>query len=43
MITDALIPPQYPDAPNSWYGAILVAAVVTAMVIIYKTESTLPW
>jgi len=34
---------KYPDAPNSWYGAILVAAVVTAMVIIYKTDSTLPW
>ena len=43
MITDALIFPQYPDAPNSWYGAILVSAFVTAIVIIYKTDSTLPW
>jgi hypothetical protein len=37
------MPPQYPDAPNSWYGAILVSAIITAMVIIYKTDSTLPW
>ncbi|KAI0256212.1 OPT oligopeptide transporter [Lactifluus subvellereus] len=34
---------KYPDAPNSWYGAILVSAFITAMVIIYKTDSTLPW
>ncbi|KAH9176674.1 OPT oligopeptide transporter protein-domain-containing protein [Lactarius sanguifluus] len=34
---------KYPDAPNSWYGAILASAFVTAMVIIYKTDSTLPW
>ncbi|KAF8271274.1 OPT oligopeptide transporter [Lactarius quietus] len=34
---------KYPDAPNSWYAAILVAAFITAMVIIYKTNSTLPW
>ncbi|KAI9442444.1 OPT oligopeptide transporter protein-domain-containing protein [Lactarius indigo] len=34
---------DYPDAPNSWYGALLAAAFVTAMVIIYKTDSTLPW
>ncbi|KAI0305502.1 OPT oligopeptide transporter protein-domain-containing protein [Multifurca ochricompacta] len=33
---------KYPDAPNSWYGAVLVAAFITAMVIIYKTDSTLP-
>lgn len=43
MLTGGLIPDQYPDAPNSWYGAILVFAVVTAIVIIYKTGSTLPW
>jgi len=34
---------KYPDAPNSWYGAILVYAFVTALAIIYKTDSTLPW
>ncbi|KAH9040057.1 OPT oligopeptide transporter protein-domain-containing protein [Lactarius pseudohatsudake] len=34
---------KYPDAPNSWYGAVLASAFVTAMVIIYKTDSTLPW
>ncbi|KAN0125414.1 oligopeptide transporter, partial [Lactarius tabidus] len=34
---------KYPDAPNSWYGAILVSAFVTAIVLIYKTDSTLPW
>ncbi|KAF8271942.1 OPT oligopeptide transporter protein-domain-containing protein [Lactarius quietus] len=34
---------KYPDAPNSWYGAILVSAFVTAIVIIYKSNSTLPW
>ncbi|KAH9057304.1 OPT oligopeptide transporter protein-domain-containing protein [Lactarius vividus] len=34
---------KYPDAPNSWYGALLASAFVTAMVIIYKTDSTLPW
>lgn len=34
---------KYPDAPNSWYGATLAAAFITALVIIYKTDSTLPW
>lgn len=34
---------KYPDAPNSWYGAVLVCAVITALAIIYKTDSTLPW
>ncbi|KAI9461265.1 OPT oligopeptide transporter [Lactarius psammicola] len=34
---------KYSDAPNSWYGAILVSAFITAIVIIYKTDSTLPW
>ncbi|KAI0306821.1 OPT oligopeptide transporter protein-domain-containing protein [Multifurca ochricompacta] len=35
--------PVYPDAPNSWYVTILVFAFITAMALIYKTESTLPW
>ncbi|KAI0268601.1 OPT oligopeptide transporter [Gloeopeniophorella convolvens] len=34
---------KYPDAPNSWYAVVLAAAFITAMVIIYKTDSTLPW
>ncbi|KAI9442371.1 OPT oligopeptide transporter protein-domain-containing protein [Lactarius indigo] len=34
---------KYPDAPNSWYSAILVSSFITAIVIIYKTDSTLPW
>ena len=34
---------QYPDAPNSWYIVILIVSVITALVIIYKTDSTLPW
>ena len=34
---------QYPDAPNSWYFITLVASIITALVIIYKTDSTLPW
>ncbi|KAH9176603.1 OPT oligopeptide transporter protein-domain-containing protein [Lactarius sanguifluus] len=34
---------KYPDAPNSWYGAILASAFITAIVIIYKTDSILPW
>ncbi|KAI0066210.1 OPT superfamily oligopeptide transporter [Artomyces pyxidatus] len=34
---------KYPDAPNSWYMVVLAAAFITAMVIIYKTNSTLPW
>ncbi|KAH9083789.1 OPT oligopeptide transporter protein-domain-containing protein [Lactarius deliciosus] len=38
-----LLASRYPDAPNSWYGTVLAAAFVTAMVIIYKTDSTLPW
>ena len=34
---------QYPDAPNSWYIVTLMASIITALVIIYKTDSTLPW
>lgn len=43
MPIDVLMFPQYPDAPNSWYAAILVCAFVTALGLIYKTDSTLPW
>ncbi|KAI0049000.1 OPT oligopeptide transporter [Auriscalpium vulgare] len=34
---------KYPDAPNSWYILTLIASIITALVIIYKTDSTLPW
>jgi len=34
---------KYPDAPNSWYWATLLASIIMALVIIYKTDSTLPW
>lgn len=34
---------QYPDAPNSWYYAIFVVSFVMALVVIYKSDSTLPW
>ena len=34
---------KYPDAPNSWYIVVLIASIITALVLIYKTDSTLPW
>jgi OPT family small oligopeptide transporter len=34
---------KYPDAPNSWYAATLVISIITSLVLIYKTDSTLPW
>ncbi|KZV70159.1 OPT superfamily oligopeptide transporter [Peniophora sp. CONT] len=34
---------KYPDASNSWYLAVLFIAVITSLVLIYKTNSTLPW
>ncbi|KJA26235.1 hypothetical protein HYPSUDRAFT_307929 [Hypholoma sublateritium FD-334 SS-4] len=34
---------KYPDAPNSWYIVCLAISVLMALVIIYKTDSTLPW
>lgn len=34
---------KYPDAPNSWYFAVFVVAFVISLVVIYKTNSTLPW
>ncbi|KAH8115217.1 OPT oligopeptide transporter protein-domain-containing protein [Phellopilus nigrolimitatus] len=33
----------YADAPNSWYALTLVASALVALVVIYKTNSTLPW
>lgn len=34
---------KYADAPNSWYGAILLISCIVGLVVIYKAESTLPW
>ncbi|KAJ6513070.1 OPT oligopeptide transporter protein-domain-containing protein [Mycena sanguinolenta] len=34
---------KYPDAPNSWYFITLILSVIVGLVIIYKTDSTLPW
>ncbi|KAI6039134.1 OPT oligopeptide transporter protein-domain-containing protein [Pisolithus marmoratus] len=34
---------KYPDAPNSWYGLTAVLSLIIALVVIYKSDSTLPW
>ncbi|KAG6376476.1 OPT oligopeptide transporter protein-domain-containing protein [Boletus reticuloceps] len=34
---------KYPDAPNSWYYTTFVVAFAVALVVIYKSNSTLPW
>lgn len=34
---------KYPDAPNSWYFVTFVLSIFVALVVIYKTDSTLPW
>ncbi|EGN99901.1 hypothetical protein SERLA73DRAFT_106779 [Serpula lacrymans var. lacrymans S7.3] len=34
---------KYPDAPNSWYFVTFIISVIIALVVIYKTNSTLPW
>jgi len=34
---------KYPDAPNSWYIVTLAISIVISLVVIYKTDSTLPW
>nr|GAT45290.1 OPT oligopeptide transporter [Mycena chlorophos] len=34
---------KYPDAPNSWYFVTLLISLIIALVLIYKTNSTLPW
>ncbi|KAG1827141.1 OPT oligopeptide transporter protein-domain-containing protein [Suillus subaureus] len=34
---------KYPDAPNSWYLLTLVLSFTVGLVVIYKTDSTLPW
>ncbi|KAG2138199.1 OPT oligopeptide transporter protein-domain-containing protein [Suillus cothurnatus] len=34
---------KYPDAPNSWYFVVFLLSFVIALVVLYKTDSTLPW
>ncbi|KAH0827049.1 OPT oligopeptide transporter [Lanmaoa asiatica] len=34
---------KYPDAPNSWYYVTFLVSFVVALVVIYKSDSTLPW
>ena len=34
---------QYPDAPNSWYFTVFLLSFIVALVVIYMTDSTLPW
>ncbi|KAG2111691.1 OPT oligopeptide transporter protein-domain-containing protein [Suillus discolor] len=34
---------KYPDAPNSWYLLTFVLSFIVGLVVIYKTNSTLPW
>ncbi|KAG2041638.1 OPT oligopeptide transporter protein-domain-containing protein [Suillus americanus] len=34
---------KYPDAPNSWYLLTLVLSFTVGLIVIYKTNSTLPW
>lgn len=33
----------YDDAPNWWYGTILVLSTVAGLVMLYLGKSTLPW
>ncbi|OJA09368.1 hypothetical protein AZE42_08539 [Rhizopogon vesiculosus] len=34
---------KYPDAPNSWYFLVFLLSFIVALVVIYKSDSTLPW
>ncbi|KAG6371067.1 OPT oligopeptide transporter protein-domain-containing protein [Boletus reticuloceps] len=34
---------KYPETPNSWYYATFVVSFIGALVVIYKSDSTLPW
>ncbi|KAG2157265.1 OPT oligopeptide transporter protein-domain-containing protein [Suillus clintonianus] len=34
---------KYPDAPNSWYLVTFVLSFIVGLVVIYMTNSTLPW
>jgi len=43
LLAAVLTATQYPDAPNSWYGALLVFSIVLSWVCLQMTKSTLPW
>lgn len=34
---------QYPDAPNTWYGALIVVVIGVALMTNRMLDSTLPW
>ncbi|KAI0030545.1 OPT oligopeptide transporter protein-domain-containing protein [Vararia minispora EC-137] len=34
---------KYRNAPNSWYFVVLIISIIISLVLIYKTNSTLPW
>ncbi|KAG1802883.1 OPT oligopeptide transporter protein-domain-containing protein [Suillus plorans] len=34
---------KYPDAPNSWYFVVFLVSFIVSLVVIYKSNSTLPW
>ncbi|EIW85092.1 OPT oligopeptide transporter [Coniophora puteana RWD-64-598 SS2] len=34
---------KYPDAPDSWYYLTFLISFIIALVVIYKSDSTLPW
>ncbi|KAJ3496103.1 hypothetical protein NLG97_g2909 [Lecanicillium saksenae] len=38
-----LLMQNYEECPNWWYGIVLILSLVVAFVVIYKTDSTLPW
>jgi OPT family oligopeptide transporter len=33
----------YKDSPNYWYGLVLVISVLLGLIVLYATNSTLPW
>jgi hypothetical protein len=33
----------YKDAPNWWYGSVLVMSTIIGLVMLYLSKSTLPW
>ncbi|KAH7929731.1 OPT oligopeptide transporter [Leucogyrophana mollusca] len=34
---------KYPDAPDSWYYLTFVLSVIVGLIVLYKSDSTLPW
>jgi hypothetical protein len=33
----------YQDAPNWWYGMVLILSILVGLIMLYLTQSTLPW